>query len=81
MSGLNSQLQSAVRKLTKQSDDFTRRKGGANTGDLVPVDYFALHDLLAFYREAKEAARNVVIARDALHQAFFSSGTNVDGSR
>lgn len=57
-----------VKKLQKQSE----HNSSMNAGDTIEVDYFALQDLIQYFVETREAARRVIVARDALHQVMFS---------
>jgi hypothetical protein len=59
--------------LKRQSEAQIQRRRSASSGDKVEVDYFALADLIDYFEETREAARNVIVARDALHHAFFRS--------
>lgn len=78
-SGVSSRLIRKVRELRQQVDDQAKSRGSMNSRDTVEVDYFAMCDLITYFEETREAARRVVVARDALHQVFFCSGSNVDG--
>lgn len=69
------ELDASVRKIKRGMDDsfrMTRSDGTTyvnytcGTGKMVTVDYFALRDLLDFYKETKDAVNKVLIARELL---------------
>lgn len=63
-------LLAEVKKLRRS---IARQCHGKNvsSGATVEVDYFALVDLLDYFDETKEAARQVKRAQDALEGVFF----------
>ena len=75
-------LDAALRKIKKGMDDSFRITLADGTtcvnytcsqGKMVTVDYFALRDLIEFYRETRDKANRVMIARDLLHGIYFTS--------
>lgn len=71
-------LAKSVAKLKRQSKaQSTGLNSCKNAGDTIDVDYFALQDLLRFFDETQEAARRVLIAREALSGDMFSGDGGV----
>jgi hypothetical protein len=71
--GISPALIRRVRKLEAECDAALHKRGSMSSGNKVEVDYFAVCDLIDYFKETREAARRVIVARDALHQVFFSS--------
>jgi hypothetical protein len=67
------ETEKAAQHIKSQLDKALKERRAFSAGQTTSLDYFDALTLVRFFEETKEAAQQIVIARNALDKVYFST--------